>query len=160
MLHGSITPTDYLNAQRLHRARYARGYVILCIFLILAAFVLAAFYQRHLGVIVGLVGGLGLTVEILIATVFLPWQVRRLHAQQKDLATPFNYSWDDEYLEVKGANGQAKRPWRNYAKYLEDERVFLVYHADNIFEMLPKRWFKDEAQIAEFRQLADLVGKR
>ncbi len=94
-----------------------------------------------------------------MSVIFLPRKVRRLHQQQKDLASPYTYKWDSEFLEAQGVNGQAKREWKNYAKFAENEKLFLLYHADNLFEMFPKSWFKDQTQITEFRSLASRAGR-
>jgi hypothetical protein len=87
--------------------------------------------------------------------VYLPWKVRRIHRQQKDLAFPFTYTWDSEFLKAQSVGGQSKRKWTNYVRCKENENLFLLYHADNLFEMFPKSWFQDQAQLIEFRSLAN-----
>ncbi len=82
-----------------------------------------------------------------------------MYRQLKDLSSPFTYTWNAEFLEAQGKSGHAKREWRNYVKFKEDEKLFLLYHADNIFEMLPKGWFQDQAQVADFRLHAGKAGK-
>jgi YcxB-like protein len=153
MITGTISASDYLDAQRLHRARAVRWFFVFCGVLITLGIVLMLFYSPQLGVML-VCAGVGLVAfELIFASLYLPWKVRRLHRQQKDLAAVFTYAWDDEFLEGKSANGQSKRRWRDYEKRKENEKMFLVYHADNLFEMFPKPWFRDQAQIDEFRSL-------
>ena len=92
--------------------------------------------------------------EYLVAYVYLPRKVQKLHTQQKDLAGQFTYSWDAQHIEAQSNTGSARRPWNHYAKVKEDEHVFLLYHSDNMFEMLPKSWFPSSEAINEFRKLA------
>lgn len=72
---------------------------------------------------------------------------------------PDTYTWDSDFIAAQGVSGQSRRAWKNYAKFKENEEMFLLYHADNMFEMLPKRWFISDAQIAEFRGCASRAGE-
>ncbi|WP_019918979.1 YcxB family protein [Methyloversatilis discipulorum] len=159
MISGTISASDYLNAQRLHRAKSVRWYYAASGFAVAAGVATYFFYQQKLGFIIGCAGVGGLIGELVMSLLYLPWKVRRLHQQQKDLAFPFTYTWDSEFLEAKGVSGQSKRQWSNYAKCKENENLFLLYHSDALFEMFPKAWFQDQTQIAEFRSLAHLAGK-
>ena len=154
MITGRISVNDYLSAQRLHRSSIAKwsnvatGAMAICGLLML----LAGVNQMGLIVLLGGVGGL--VGEYFVANVQLPRRVARLHAQQKDLAEQFTYSWDNQYIEAQSQTGSARRPWTHYAKVKEDKHMFLLYHSDNIFEMLPKSWFPNLATLDEFRKLA------
>ena len=159
MIIGTISQADYLNAQKLHRARSAEWYYLTSLVAFALGLLIYFLFNRNIGLIVACAGIGGVVGELLMSTVYLPRQVRRLHNQQKDLASPFTYQWDSMFLEAQGISGQSKRAWKNYAKYKEDEKIFLLYHADNLFEMFPKRWFRDEAQVSEFRGLANQAGK-
>ncbi|HEX7634417.1 MAG TPA: YcxB family protein [Noviherbaspirillum sp.] len=110
--------------------------------------------SRQLGVIALFAGAGAFIGEYLVAYVYLPRKVQKLHTQQKDLAGQFTYSWDAQHIEAQSNTGSARRPWNHYAKVKEDEHVFLLYHSDNMFEMLPKSWFPSSEAINEFRKLA------
>lgn len=159
MITGSISASDYLNAQRLHREKSVRWYYAASGTAIAVGVALYFFYQQKLGFIVGCAGIGGVIGELVMSSLYLPWKIRRLHVQQKDLASPFTYTWDSEFLEAKGVSGQSKRQWSNYAKCKENEKLFLLYHSDVLFEMFPKNWFQNQTQIAEFRSLANRAGK-
>jgi hypothetical protein len=159
MITGFISASDYLDAQRLHRAKSVRRYCTLSGVAIAVGVATYFFYQQNLGIIIGCAGVGGVIGELVISLLYLPWKVHRLHRQQKDLASLFTYTWDSEFLEAKGISGQSKRRWNNYAKCKEDEKLFLLYHSDVLFEMFPKAWFQDQTQIAEFRSLALRAGK-
>ena len=159
MITGTISPSDYLNAQRLHRAKAVRWYYLASVVAIVIGAGVYCFVNRNTGLILACAGLGGLIGEFVMSRVYLPWKVRRLHAQQKDLASPFTYTWNSSVLEAQGISGQSKPEWGNYAKCKEDEKIFLLYHADNLFEMFPKTWFRDQDQMREFRELANRAGK-
>ena len=158
MITGTITASDYLNAQRLHRRKAEFFYFAVSGVAIVIGLVLLVTEFRFPGYIV-IAGGVGGAIgELVTSLIILPWKVRRLHSQQKDLASPFTYRWSPEFLEAKGVSGETKRPWKNYAKVKENKNMFLLYHADNLFEMFPKTWFENNEQEDEFRGLAKNAG--
>jgi YcxB-like protein len=154
MITGTISITDYLHAQRLHRRSIAKWSYIASVAAATCGLVALAAGSRSYGFI-ALCAGAGVAVgEYVSAHFFLPRRVAKLHAQQKDLAEQFTYSWDAEHISAQSRTGSARRPWANYTKVKEDDHVFLLYHSDNIFEMLPKSWFSNSSAISEFRNLA------
>jgi hypothetical protein len=110
--------------------------------------------SSHFGAIVLATGGGAFIGEYFFAKIHLPRKIEKLHAQQKDLASQFTYSWDASHIEAKSSIGSARRAWTHYTKIREDANIFLLYHSDNMFEMLPKSWFPSSEAIDEFRQLA------
>jgi YcxB-like protein len=63
----------------------------------------------------------------------------------------FTYRVDDSGLYVSTPLGQAHRPWANFLRYRENDDLFLLYHSDVMFELLPKRWFADDTALNAFR---------
>jgi hypothetical protein len=111
MVTGTISPTDYLNAQRLHRrTRHRLSYGIAAL-LVSLGLVCVVFGQIKLAFpVIG--GGVGAAVaELITWTIYLPRKCRHLYRQQKDLALPFTYTWDSKFIEASGIRGQTKRPW-------------------------------------------------
>ncbi|WP_310601106.1 YcxB family protein [Desulfobulbus sp.] len=154
MISGTITISDVLEAQRLHRSTAVRWcYAISGITALIGA--LAYFhFDQEIGFVSSCAGIGGTLGEFIYSRTYIPWKVRRIYKQQKDFASPFTYTWNSEFIEAQGICGQSKRAWKNYAKFKENENIFLLYHADNIFEMLPKNWFGNEGQLDEFRRFA------
>jgi len=154
MITGSISIADYVQAQRLHRKSIAKwSYVASAAIAVCGAVMLAA-GSRNYGLI-ALCGGFGgLIGEYANAKFFLPRRLAKLHAQQKDLAEQFTYSWDAEHISAQSQMGSARRPWAHYIKVKEDGHIFLLYHSDQMFEMFPKSWFSSTGAINEFRKLA------
>jgi hypothetical protein len=154
MISGHISVNDYLQAQRLHRKSWEKWSKIVAVVIVVFSVAIIVVGYRNFGVLL-LCVGMGLLIsEYTFASIYLPRFVKKNHAQRKDLANRFTYSWDTEYVEAKSDTGSAKRPWSHYTKLKEDEHVFLLYHADNMFEMLPKSWFPSLEKIHEFRTQA------
>jgi len=160
MITGSISVSDYLAAQRLHRKLSSRRYLIAAFLGGAAGAIVLFLGMRMLGLILLCAGLGGIIGELASAHLYLPWKVRHLHSQQKDLASPFTYTWDTEWLEAAGISGYSKRKWKDYVKLEEDEHLFLLYHSDNLFEMFPKNWFSTAAKMNEFRDNAKQMQRR
>lgn len=154
VITGVISAADYLAAQRLHRRRAVTLWYSIGIAAAVCG-VMWWYFTADRSAFLLLGAGLGgLAGELTMSLIYLPWKVRRLHTQQKDLACTFTYTWDENVLQARAAIGQSIRPWEHYLRLKESKHVLLLYHADNLFEMFPKRWFQDTAQIKQFRNLA------
>lgn len=158
MINGMISAADFVQAQHLHRKSGARR-------VNMAAAALAACGAAATVAGVGdfgwiaLCGGVGgLIGEFVNAHLLMPRKVRKLHAQQKSFAEQITYAWDTEFISCQTRSGSARRPWSHYLKVKEDEHVFLLYHADNLFEMFPKPWFPNAETLEDFRKLACRSG--
>ena len=155
MISGTIQLTDFLSAQRLHRKPSKKirvVYFVLFSFSVIAGsislwlhhFVLgSAFLGAAIGGVIG---------ESAVRYLYVPWWARRIYRQQKNLHESFKYWWDIEQLSGESKSGRGQRPWKHYTKWKENEDVFLVYHSDVLFEMVPKKWFKEPNQLNNFRE--------
>jgi len=154
MITGTISIADYLHAQRLHRKSIAKWSYIASAAIAACGVVMLVVGSTNYGLI-ALCASLGSLIGESVSSRFLlPRRVAKLHAQQKALSEQFTYSWDAEQILAQSPVWSAKRPWSHYIKVKEDAHVFLLYHNDQIFEVLPKSWFPSPDSIIEFRKLA------
>jgi YcxB-like protein len=154
VITGIISVADYLAAQRLHRRRAVTLWYGIAVVAAVCG-VMWWYFTADRRAFLLLGGGLGgFAGELTMSLIYLPWKVRRLHRQQKDLACTFTYTWDENVLRARSETGQSIRPWKHYLKLKQSKDVLLLYHADNLFEMFPTRWFQDAAEMKEFRSLA------
>ncbi|MBO9737986.1 YcxB family protein [Xanthomonas axonopodis pv. begoniae] len=161
MISVTISLEDHLAAQRLHARHYAkRLLVFLAVLLLIGAGLLHLSGARALigPVLIGGGGG-GLIGLALLHVWGLPRRIKRLHAQQASLRHTYTYAWDENGLEITWADGHLRRPWSDYIRIRENDRVLLLYHNDRLFELFCPHWFADRAQFEAFRQLALRVGK-
>ena len=158
MISGTVSAEDHIAAQRLH-ARSAQGYLRTFFFLAAAITVLWFFtgggYLSYVTIVVcGCMGG------FIGNRWYLPRRIRKLHRQRPDFASPFTYAWTSEQLEGTSAFGNSRRRWDAYHKFKEDDRLMLLYQADNVFEVFPKVWFANACALEEFRALAATANNK
>lgn len=158
MIAGRLTEADFLAAQRLYRRRWARGAIVILLIVAAAGVALLLATGQRIGIGLLCIAAGGLLGETIQSRLLLPRQARRLFRQCAAYRQSFQYSWDEDWLSVTCESGNARRRWSDYVKYRENDRVFLLYHADNLFEMLPKAWFSGAGQMAELRRLAAKAG--
>ena len=97
----------------------------------------------------------GLVGEFMQSHVFLPHKVKKLYAQYKGITSPITYEWDAERLIGSSERGHGEKQWKDYAKVRENNRVFLLYITDYLFEVVPKEWFSESEKLEEFRKFAN-----
>lgn len=82
---------------------------------------------------------LGLGILFYLYRVHLPKVSRRVYHQQKALQQPLTVEMDAAQVRWSSPTGQVSHPWGEFHRWKEDEQLFLLYHAENLFQMLPKR---------------------
>ena len=154
---GRVTPEIYLQAQQLHVAKSVRNLYWCSAGLVLLGVVISALGLRWGWVVMATgVGSAG--SQWMAAQWYVPYKIKKLHSQYKDLAGQFSMTWDAQTLMGQGPSGQQQRAWANYLKWKEDSHVFLLYIADNLYEVVPKAWFPSADMVDDFRQCASQIG--
>jgi YcxB-like protein len=154
MIRGRITVDDYIAAQRLHSCRLRISSIVFAVL----AIIYGVIDQFVLNVgrgnfIIGL-GLISLATTWFVNRFGYPNRARKSIAIQPEFQQDFIYSWNSEAISGESSTGRSNRPWKYYKKIAESEKIFLLYQNDNLYEVIPKRWFVDEAQLAEFRTIA------
>ncbi len=158
MISGAISSKHYVDALRLHRQKAVkRQLLVLVAFAVIGAIVVAAGY-RLIGLILIGAGVGGLIGEFIQSRFLLPRRAEKIYNQQAALRANYTYSWGEDGVSVSSETVQAKRPWSDYIKTLENEHLLLLYHSDIMFEIFPKAWFANPEQANEFRALAIRAG--
>ncbi|OYV74971.1 MAG: hypothetical protein B7Z66_14655, partial [Chromatiales bacterium 21-64-14] len=81
----------------------------------------------------------GLFCILLFFLVYFPFKIKRNYRQRKELQKEFTFVTTDSSLNVEFANGHYNKPWIDYLKWKESRNLFLLYHADNLYQIIPKR---------------------
>jgi hypothetical protein len=157
MIRAQVTVDDYIAAHRLHhRRRTIIFYAIFAAIALVGVILGASGWKYWLIVMLGGVGGLlGQWWDDRIG---LPGKVRKLYAQFKGIEDPGELSWDTEYIEGRSERGQGRRKWTEYARFVENDEVMLLYITDQLWEAFPKRIFDGE-QLEQFRKFAQRAGE-
>jgi len=156
-LQGQLTEDDYLAALLLAR-RHNKTFRVVRSGLWILIGVLAVVYSIvsldnprfaiQLLVLAAVAG-----VLLLERHVFLPLRAQRIFRQQRSMREPFEISYDAEGVCWESAVTTRRLPWHYYVRWAEDARYFLLYQSDWTLEILPKRFFGSDEQIASFRDL-------
>ena len=154
MISGQFTAEDLIASQQIHRAPAVRRIRMIAALILVAGVARLALARQPDGIVLLCAGAAALASEAYTALVLLPSRARKLHAQQADFREPVFYSWDDEAVEARGFGGQSRRLWANYVKVQEGPDTILLYHNDQLYEAIPKRWFADASQLEAFIKLA------
>ena len=153
MLTIHITLDDYIAAHRMHHQRGTAIFLLVSTVILIAGLLLAAVGWKWAIALVG--GGIGGLLGGLWDDRWgVPGKVRKLYDQFKGISEPAEISWDDEYLRGKSADGQGQRKWEDYVQLKENEQIILLYITEQLWQVMPKRFFASAAQKEEFLALA------
>jgi len=85
---------------------------------------------------------------------------RRAEALKK-IAEPAKTVFSEQGLETKTKSIHSNRAWESYEKIFETDSDFIFFQKENAFAAIPKRFFKNQNQIDELRQLiGEKLGER
>ncbi len=91
---------------------------------------------------------------------WVPYKCRRAYEQRKDLHRECTFTPSDEGLSFKSVDVEGKKAWSDYLKWKEGKSVFLLYMSDNLYQLVPKRFFATGADIDAFRDTLSRRVKR
>ena len=99
--------------------------------------------------------GAAVVIDRLARWLAIPAFIRRIMlavpAEGSQLVT---YTWDSQYLSWKTAHANTRRRWTDFLWFDENDDVMLLSLAEDFYLILPKPWFRNERQQAQFRTLA------
>ncbi|HEX5475901.1 MAG TPA: YcxB family protein [Vicinamibacterales bacterium] len=81
-------------------------------------------------------------------------KARRVFRQQRGLQRPYDVSWDELGVAIRGENGQSRFPWTDFHKMRELDDQFMLFLSDAVFLMIPGRAFPDDNLMRDFRRSA------
>jgi len=146
-IEGNITLEDFQNANRLGRKPKGFALVIrILAFAVIGIGVLISLFivlrSPSLGTILPFLLMVGIIVFIFA---YIPYRIKKVYEQQKELHYPYTMTIDETGLHTKNQIGEAKRPWSLFVKWRQDKNLIMLYHSDVMFSMLSKRYLSEEA---------------
>jgi hypothetical protein len=151
---GSMTPEDYVNAQRLHRHSTVVGCDIASGVAALIGIALWVSGQATFGSALLTCGISGIVAVLVLDLWLLPRRDRQRQTRRGFLNARFTYTWNSEKLAAESTIWQSERAWTDYVQFKESTAVLLLYPPDSTYEIFPKAWFEDSKQLDEFRRYA------
>ncbi len=139
---------DYLAGMRLHK-RPSTGLRLARIILVLAAgfaycYVVSKVFKVELNALSTFPLLLSLISIFLWYVVYLPYKADKVYHEQKALQEPYSLEVVEDGLEYASAVASSHLTWDYFPKWKESDRVFLLYHSDDLFQVIPKSSFKDQ----------------
>jgi hypothetical protein len=71
----------------------------------------------------------------------------------KNIAEPAKAIFSDKGLKTISKSSSSEKTWERFSKIFETKEDFIFYLMENVFFTIPKRFFQDEKQISELKQL-------
>ncbi len=139
---GVIQLSDYVRSQYLHIR--PRPVFAVIDFLILALSV-CALVAYPSWIMAGAAVALVLWLLVLI-----PWSAKKNYKQYKALAEPMTIEVRDDGLFFKRINGEGLVPWSEIVKWRQNDKLLLLYPANNVFHLVPRHFFTTQEAYAEF----------
>ena len=149
-----ITPETYVEAQKLHAAKGAP------ISQRILKFVFPPFFLL-IGAITAVWGSFGpnswgmLVFGVFCAIVFwiLPvWQWKRMYAKDRRYQEDYTADISEDGIRFEGATSDGNVKWARYTRFLESDKLFLLYQSPQLFNMFPKSAF-GPGEADQFREL-------
>lgn len=151
-----INEDDYLAAQRLHMGVRSRRWNLTAwgvLTLALALVVAIVRSDRMMWLLFALLWAF-LSLMVLVA---LPFTHRRdltaIYREHKRLHETSNWRFDDEALEGTSESGHGRLRWADIHSFKENDDMFLIYEARNLYYILPKRAFESDQELQFFSQI-------
>lgn len=152
---------DLLDAQRLitrARLREPRRRALIAVAWLVVSVVLVQIFRRELPQALPLALAIGgvIAAALLAATslltvrLLIPRLVRRHLRAVPSFQDDLVYDWSPEGMRCRTVAGESQIRWAGYLRFLEDERIMLIWAGPVSYQLLPKRVFAP-AQIDEIR---------
>jgi hypothetical protein len=151
-IQGALTESDYVAAQFLHM----RPRLVFAVYGgLLLALTLWAAAEAGSAVLIGCLAILAAYFALLI-----PFLAKRNFRSYKALAESVTVEARVDGLFFRRLNGEGLLPWADIRKWRQNKRLVLVYPANNIFHMIPRRFFENDESFKQFTALLETrVGK-
>lgn len=157
-----ISEEDFLQAQKLHLGWKVGGPTFALWGVVTAYLVFRAMDAQDVD---GWVSCITLSILSALALFLLLPHFRRrnlraIYAEQKNLHKPIKMTFDDDSVQWRSDSGNAKIAWHDFAKYKENNTMFLIYESRNMMRVVPKCVFEDEDELSRFTARIRQVGSQ
>jgi hypothetical protein len=131
----TLTANDLVEAQRKHGGWWSKLEPVwgLCLF----AAGLASLAMNRNGL-----PAAGFTTMLGLFFLFgRTWLIRRAFRRDNRLQQPFETVVSDSGIDVSSASSSSQHTWSAFTRFVETKNLFLVYQAENLVNIIPKRAF-------------------
>ena len=157
-LHGTLSLGDMYRFQYFHTLRRMWTLLVLAVLLLAVGFAYNLAPEREYpesavsNIWTNLLP-IGLVWIVVLGIV--PYiSARKGFSSQPYLREPTNLSFTDEGIAASAVTAQWTIAWAIVKQVYETNTLFLINHAPNIAVIVPKRFFENQMQVNDWRQLA------
>jgi YcxB-like protein len=153
-LQCKLEPEDYIKAQYLHMQpspwlKYLGiALLSLCLVIVAASVPSSVSLATAISVFAPILL-LGVIYGFMLLFI-IPWNVRRIFAQQKTLHLEYQTVISPEMIESTSENGTMRMRLSDFHKYKVGKDLILLYHSQIVFHMFPRRFFASEEDFNTF----------
>jgi len=90
--------------------------------------------------------------------IVFPRSWKKIYTQHKILHKPFEVEVTEQSFNTYSEYGTGVIPWADFHKWRENEKVLLLYQANNLMNIIPKRIFTAEEEQTLRTHLALTLG--
>jgi|SRR5690349_9106817 len=147
-----LSENDLLEAQRRHGGIWTQLLQVWGVIVLVSGLGWLMFHPKEfLGVIFPIVLGLFFTFG-------LRWRVRSFFRRDDRFRQDFDAEISDAGVNIACAAGSSQYNWNAFSRYVETKSLFLLYQAPQVFNILPKRAFRTDEEVAFRSLLSDRLG--
>ena len=92
-------------------------------------------------------------IYLLYCSVAIRRYFKRLYRNDKRFQNDFTAEIAEGGIHMVTPNAETQMKWSGFIRILESDAIFMLFHAELIFNIFPKRAF-DPSEIQQFRELA------
>lgn len=93
------------------------------------------------------------TLLVLSVTLFHHLRVARLWKKEQNISKPLSVDIAEDDLHIISPNEDGRIKWAAFNRFLETKNLFMIFRQRNMFNVIPKRIFKDLGEVELFRNL-------
>lgn len=161
-LHVQYMAADFVDAGYLHAGRYKVINFLVFFVVVSSVFWYGVIGNAHPDTVdyLGLAGINGALLCVLFGYLWLlPRNARRNFELNKTVHGPQALELTADRLRGTTSQASVDLPWTEFLKYKIGKKSILLYQAEGLYIIFPRRWFTDE-QYVEFQVLLRAAFKR
>ena len=155
----SVALEDFINAQRLHRARLSwwrrslRWLISVWVLLVFCAGLASWVTTNGLRFNAHILPVLVVCLGWLLAVWMLPkYSWRKTFEKDQRLHQEVTIRISGEGIHFVTPNSDARAGWGLFTRYLESDKIFVLYQSNQIMNVIPKRFF-GSGEVQQFHEL-------
>ncbi len=151
---GTLTYEDFLHAQRLH-AGMRGGYVLPAIVVTIASLLIGLMAWDRPRLTPATLLAFSVPLVVLALLVVRRYSYRQMWTASKLNGQPMMGHISDVGVELRLPILEARMTWPAYLKYKADDELLLIYQQPAMFNLFPRRFFRDDADWQASRELLE-----